>query len=334
MSRLIVDEKNDFQNLDKFVVASRRNGQPLLRIGFQMQLYLRDGHDRATRRRAVDVLAGFAQAASRNVTHYQKHMASRMSPVAGKDLAALLYAEVERVDPETEIYGPHVSDAQVPPRWQGAALLQSKRALPVDLSVLHLAMPAMLAKEDPDDLIARLTHWCQQARPLHGTAGLAPVYEIGMQQSYPEETWPLLSRFTGLDYMNAFPLAARGLNQIQGINWLTILGTPMLDEIGGADRLAGLLATISEELHATGPEEAPILHPYEGGVVIRAGRYPQLGDRNISGVPTSYRVVSKALRPWLFTDYLNKPTQLIKVPRPLDAFEETIGWVTRFDREG
>lgn len=327
-----MDEKNDFQNLDKFVVASRRNGQPLLRIGFQMQLYLRDGDQRAVRHKAVDVLAAFAQAASRNVTHYQKHMASRMSPVAGKDLAALLHAEVDRLDPVTEIYGPHVSDALVPPRWQGAALLQSEHALPVDLSVLHLAMPAMLAKQDPDDLIGRLIHWCQQIQPLHGTAGLAPIYEIGMQQACPDETWPLLSRFTGLDYMNAFPLAARGVDRIQGVNWLTILGPPMLKEAGGADRLAASLAAIARDMEAT-QDEAPVLHDYDGGLIIRAGRYPQLGDRNISGIPKSYRIVHKALRSWLFTDYENKPTRLIKVPRPLDAFDETIGWITRFDDE-
>ena len=328
-----MDEKNDFQNLDKFVVASRRNNQPVLRIGFQMQLYLRGGDDPAIRHRAVDVLTGFAQAASRNVTHYQKHMASRMSPIAGKDLPVLLHAEVDRLDPAVDIYGPHVSDAQMPPRWQGAALLQPRQALPVDLSMLHLATPAMLAKEDPDDLIVRLTEWCGQIQPLHGTAGLSPIYEIGMQLNYPDETWPLLSRFSGLDYMNPFALAARGVNQIRSINWLTMLGVPMLDEIGGADRLAELLAAAAQDRAAT-EDEAPRLYPYEGGVVIRAGTYPQLGDRNIGGVPNSYRIVNAALRPWLFTDYANKPTRLIKVPRPLDAFDETLGWVTRFDQGG
>ncbi len=325
-----MDEKNDFQNLDKFVIASRRNGQPVLRIGFQMQLYLRGGDDPATRHRTVDVLADFAKAASRNVTHYQKHMASRMSPIAGEDLSALFHAEVDRLDPATEIYGPHVGDGQVPPRWQGAALLQSRQAMPVDLSVLHLAMPAMLAKEDPDDLIRRLVAWCREIQPLHGTAGLAPVYEIGMQQNYPDETWPLLSRFSGLDYMNAFMLAARGVNRIQGVNWLTVLGAPMLAEIGGSGKLAGMLDAISQEL-AGAEDERPVLYPYDGGVVIRAGRYPQLGDRNIGGIPKSYRIVNAALRPWLFTDYLNKPTRLIRVPRPLDAFAETLAWVTRFD---
>ena len=328
-----MDEKNDFQNLDKLAVASRRDGQPVLRIGFQIQLYLRGGDDRATRHRVVDALTDFAKAASRNVTQYQRHMASRMTKIAGKDLPALLHAEVDRLDPQHEIYGPHVSDDQEPPRWQGAALLEPADAMPVDLSVFHLAMPATLAKENPDDLIARMSDWCQQIQPLHGTAGLAPIYEIGMQQNYPDETWPLLSRFSGLDYMNAFMLAARGVNQIQCVNWLTILGTPILREIGGDDELARLLDLAARDLAAT-EDEQPRLYPYEGGVLIRAGRYPQIGDRNIGGVPKSYRIVNKVLRPWLFTDYQNKPTQLIDVPRPLDAFDETLRWVTRFDEKG
>ena len=44
--------------------------------------------------------------------------------------------------------------------------------------------------------------------------------------------------------------------------------------------------------------------------------------------------MNKVLRPWLFTDYQNKPTQLLKVPKPLDAFDETLRWVTRFDEKG
>lgn len=328
-----MDEKNDFQDLDKMVVGSSRNGQPVLRIGFQMQLYLRNGPDRAVRHNAARVLSEFAQAATPNIKLYQKHMSNRMSPIGGKDLAALLQAELDRIDPDIEAYGPHVSDEFVPPRWQGAALLQPANASRVDLSVLHLAIPAMLAKQDPDDLIKRLTNWCQHMQPLHGSAGLAPIYEIGMQESYPNETWPLLSRFTGLDYMNGFVLAARNVNQIRGVNWLTFLGTTMLDEIGGTDRLAERLKTATGEFDGTATDD-PVVHPYDGGVVIRAGQYPQLGDRNISGVPISYQIVNAALRPWLFTAYENKPTRLIKVPRPLDAYDETMGWVTRFDRKG
>ncbi len=334
-----MDQKNDFHKLDSYVVTSQRSGTPVLRLGFQMQLYLRGGETREARHRAVDVLAGFAEAASGNITHWQKHMASRLTKIAGPDAFAALHAEVDRIDPEAEIHGPHVTDAQQPPRWQGAALMQPGRAAPVDLSMLHLAMPATIVRADPDDLIARLLDWCAQARPLHGTAGLAPIYEIGMQQSHPVETWPLLSRFSGLDYMNAFPLAARGVNQVQGVNWLTILGQPILDEIGGTEALAARLAQAWRALEPMARPDAPLppeyaLHPFAGGVLVRAGEWPQLGDRNIGGVPLTYRVVAQALRPWLFTAYPNKPTQLIKVPRPLDAHAETLAWITRFDQEG
>ncbi|WP_374634998.1 type VI immunity family protein [Paracoccus sp. (in: a-proteobacteria)] len=81
-------------------------------------------------------------------------------------------------------------------------------------------------------------------------------------------------------------------------------------------------------------DEAPRLYPDGGGVVIRAGTYPQLGDQNIGGVPNCYRIVNAALRPWLFTDYANKPTRLIKLPRPLNALDETLGCITRFDDGG
>ena len=103
--------------------------------------------------------------------------------------------------------------------------------------------------------------------------------------------------------------------------------------------LAGRLAAAWRDLDPAARPEAPLpadyaLHPFEGGVLIRAGQWPQLGDRNIGGVPLTYRVVARALRPWLFTAYENRPTRLIKVPRPLDAFAETLAWVTRFDTEG
>lgn len=153
-----------------------------------------------------------------------------------------------------------------------------------------------------------------------------------MQQSYPDETWPLPSRFTGLDYLTNFPLAARSVNRIQGVNWLTILGKPLLDEIGGEIGLTKRLSRFGGN-PAAPTEDSPVLYPYDGGVVIRDGRWPQLGDRN-SGIPESYRIVWRALRDLVFTDYKNKPTRLIRVPHPLDAFEETLGWVMRLDGKG
>lgn len=307
-----------------------RNGQPVLRIGLQLQVYIRGGHLRERRHAVVDVLADFAAAAGPDITHIQKHMANRLSRLPGEGAGTMLHAEVDAVDPETELYGPHVTDGHIPPRWQAAALLQPREAAPRDLSVVHLAMPATMAREDPDKLIARLTAWCRTLQPLHGTAGLAPIYEIGMHQHHPYETWPLLNRFAGLDYMNAFTLAARGTDAIQGVSWLTYLGTPLLEKLGGTGGLSDRLKRAQDSL-AQRDGDLPTLYPYDGGIVVRAGMWPQLGDRGQGGAPRSYMIVAAALRNLLFTDYQNKPTQLIRVPRPLDAYTETLRWVTRFD---
>lgn len=236
-----MEQKSDFQKLDQFVVGSHKNGHPVLRLGSQMQIYFRNGHDPAVRHKAVDVITDFARAASGNITLFQKDMANRMNGIGSRDLAAFFHAEVDRLDPKYDGYGPHVSDEFNPPRWQGAALLQedlSQRKRPIDLSTLHLAVPATLAKQDPDDLIRRLSNWCQMMQPLHGTAGLAPIYEIGMQTSFPVETWPLLSRFTGLDYANTFVLSVSEVNQIRNINWLTILGGLLREIREGAEHPA------------------------------------------------------------------------------------------------
>ena len=66
-------------------------------------------------------------------------------------------------------------------------------------------------------------------------------------------------------------------------------------------------------------------------VLIRAGTHPQMGDVNMGNIPEAYRTVSDALRPIRFEDYQQNPMDLIRVPRPLDAYEETLNWLHRFD---
>lgn len=315
---------------DEVVAVHRHSATTVARVQFQAQLFLLHGDDPAIRHRVVDLLAGYADA-NPEITRFQRHMSNRLSPIPGKDVATALHAEADRVDPTIDLYGPHVTDEEKLPRWHGAALMNAGNARDMDLSLLHLGMPAELPALNPDDVVDRVIDWCRQAEPLHGMAGYALVGELGMHRSYAAEIWPLLSRFSGLDHLGSYTMAARGVKKIQGVNWLTVLGAPMVDEIGGTERLRGLLDDAAEAFGVTGQNERPSLLPYDGGVVIRAGRLPQLGDRESDGVPVAYRVVYRALRPWVFVDYLNKPTRLLKVPADVDAFGATLSWVTRFD---
>lgn len=318
----------DVEQSDEIVI-SRRPGQTVARVGFMLQLLFRGGHERDVRHRIADVIADFARCGAPHVSQFQKRMSNRMSPIGERDLAAFLHREVDNVDPDIDAYRPHVTDDADNPTWQGAALMHEVRALPQDLSLLKLAMPRDVAS-DPDELILTLLRWIEATQPLHGTAGFAPIFSIGMSGRYPNQTWPTLSRYSGLDHQTAFTMAARGVDQIRTVNWLTILGTKVVNEIGGIDKITALLDAAATEFNVA-DGEAPVTYAFNGGIVIRAGEYPELGDREHEGVPTGYRVVGRALRRWIFTDYQNRPGHLLKVPEPLDAHFETINWVTRFD---
>ncbi len=332
-----MDETNDYQNLDRMVVGARQTGKPLVRLGFTLQLYLRDGHLRETRARVAAMLADFTRTARGNITHWQKDGASRLSPLAGRDVAALLAEEVARNDPKVDLWAPHVTDAQDPPRFQGMALMQYDNPRGRRVSRLELGIPATIVRNDPDALIRHILDWCAQLGPLHGSAGLGPIAGAGMVNRYPDEVWPLLARFSGLDFPAPY-LVGDGAH-IRGVNWLTVLGDPILAAIGGAEALAGRINAAWGRLDpasrgATGLPPGFEVRPFAGGALVRAGEHPQLGDVNIGGVPLTYRIVNAALRDLRFMDYPNRSNLLIRVPGPLDAHEETMRWLTRFDGEG
>jgi len=189
-------------------------------------------------------------------------------------------------------------------------------------SALTARFPAVSARTEPDRLIALVLDWCSRVRPIHGVVGLSPLFELGMERSYPWVLWPFLDRFVGLDYDWASWALAIDSRRIRGVNWLTILDDGLVEELGG--RLA---------LEAELGDAAKVM-TWNGGVLIRAGAEPQMGDRDVGQWPSAYLAVNRVLKPIRFEEYPAKPLALIKVPPPLDPREETLKWVRRFDRDG
>ncbi|GHU38345.1 hypothetical protein AGMMS50256_37520 [Betaproteobacteria bacterium] len=119
-----------------------------------------------------------------------------------------------------------------------------------------------------------------------------------------------LVSFTGL---------AKGVfNRIKCINWLTVLGDAILEELGG-------LLVVRNAL-----EPKCTLYPYPGGVLIQAGEWPCLCDVEQEPVliPEAYRKVASLTRRVRFTGYRST---LFRVAKPLVGKEETEKWVSRFD---
>ena len=330
----------EYDKLDGKVIADRRTGRPVMGFAIQTRLFLADGAQTRTRHAACDALALFRQLAPTQVTHVQPDPDSGPRPIGAGDLATSLRDAAGRLDPGRDMHAPHLTSwPAAPPKWQASATLPAGSEGDDAISVFDAAVPPAFVRGNPNLYLGAVLDWCETLRPLHGLAGFAPIYEFGMSRSHMCETWPFLARFPGLHYPLPYTNAAKGqaARRISGTNWLTILGDEVLAALGGqAELIARLAAAWAAVMDEPLRQQLPpgiTLHDYDGGLLIRAGMHPQLGDVNMGNIPETYRVVNDALRPLRFEDYQQNPMDLIEVPRPLDAYEETLNWLNRFDIE-
>uniref|UniRef100_C5CNC4 DUF3396 domain-containing protein n=1 Tax=Variovorax paradoxus (strain S110) TaxID=543728 RepID=C5CNC4_VARPS len=137
-------------------------------------------------------------------------------------------------------------------------------------------------------------------QPIHGLAGL------GFQQCYEFNNYEALEfahalDFSGLDV--GHPLARRELRHgLKSINWLTFLADSMLVPLGGRSGLKEQTAKINrclqiQAMRNNAPAEQLLLHFYEGGVMVQAGEWPQLGWAAHDPHPLAYVAANLLLRP-------------------------------------
>jgi len=162
--------------------------------------------------------------------------------------------------------------------------------------------------------------WAKRLRPAHGLAGLS-VKTTDSTEDGPF-IYPTLKKYIGLDAY--FPLnfsfnAKTVYNRIKCVNWLTVLGDEIIEELDG-------LAVLKKAL-----EPECTLYPYPGGVLIQAGEAPRLGDIKVPGsseLIKPYRKVAAITKRVRFMDYKN---ELFRVDKSLNAEDEARKWVSRFD---
>ncbi|NHF74541.1 type VI immunity family protein [Paracoccus xiamenensis] len=327
-----MDQKTDYERLDGLIIKDGNSGTPILRVGVQAQLFVRNGFDSAARAASVEALAAYARLAGDKVTRLLPSGAKRMQAIGGADFPHRQREDAAKSAPD-DVFGITITDDEAPPRWRATAQMIGNYA-PDWPSYFYTAVPPSFMKSDPDRYVRAVVEWASLLRPDYGTAGFALVLEAGMEFQYPKETWPFHARFSGLDMLGAFNFKI-GPGKIQTVNWLTVLSDKVLAEIGGRAELTERLKE-AWSIHfgaAPGDSLPPefSLHDYDGGTVLRAGQYPQMGDVNIGGPPETYLVANDALRSVRFMKYEQRPGDLIRVPAPLDRYETTLEWITRFD---
>nr|CAP62397.1 hypothetical protein [Archangium disciforme] len=142
-----------------------------------------------------------------------------------------------------------------------------------------------------------------------GNAGLAFKHPWVLESEARKAINQLLPRYHGFDpSFDALRFYMRGRSF--GAHWLTLLGTDLVQKLGGQEAIRSALPRAE-------------LRPLNQGLVIRAARWPPLGDvnrqgRDIGCLPD----VARLLRPIRF--------EASGLGQPREVFDATV-WLARFD---
>lgn len=121
-------------------------------------------------------------------------------------------------------------------------------------------------------------------QPMHGFFGLG-IQHCHEYYDYQYLEYDIAHQFLGLDISNVEDdLSFR--EGFKCINWLTVLSDELIN-----NKLGGL-----SQLKQNNHDEAITFYPYSGGVVVRAGEVPELGDVETNPYPQHYVNVNALLK--------------------------------------
>jgi hypothetical protein len=140
-----------------------------------------------------------------------------------------------------------------------------------------------------------------------------------MNTSSMKDIFGFAMRFPGLNVEHPLDLSMDLTDSIKGVNWLTIISNGFLDKLGGKQ-------VIQRQLN-----DEFIFYDYDGGTMIQAGPYPQIGDVNRKIIPEYYKQLGAIVKP---IKHKCKDVYL-KSPSPNSDFEYNLEkskeWFDRFD---
>jgi Protein of unknown function (DUF3396) len=123
----------------------------------------------------------------------------------------------------------------------------------------------------------------------------------------------LARRFPGIDLPHPLSTLMAIPSGIKRINWLTFLGTPIVERLGGQDQVNKILTQSDIRVQQL-----------DHGIVIIAGKQPGLGDVNRREALDAYHTVGRFLAP--FRSHRHPPF----LGGPEDE-ERTAEWLSHFD---
>jgi hypothetical protein len=192
-------------------------------------------------------------------------------------------------------------------------LLSRERGLNAVCAV-RFWLPTEYLEEQGPERVRTLTLELASRLPFSsGHAGLAYNGELdvaGMPQQVGEHCF----RYPGLDILPLEHVAWEIGTKVRGPSWLTFLGQPALNGLGGGAALRSQLQT-----------PGTTVEPLDGDrAVITLGDWPEAGDIQQGKTLPAYRELARVLQPWLFRE--EHPYSLGMGFTP----EELLRWERRF----
>lgn len=189
-------------------------------------------------------------------------------------------------------------------------------------SFIKIVLPwTFLNEEDGGERFQNwITYLSEQIDAEHGYGGLSNILPYDYHSYTPTE-YELAQRYPGLQVDSMPHSSARELlGYIKGVNWFTILENDLIERLGGEP-------TIRQRFSGRGDVE---ILSYKNGLIIRAGRYPELGSSE-EYLPAAYVAVNNVLKPLR----ISAPDQLHSYSPYGNCFEKesTDQWYARFDHD-
>lgn len=157
--------------------------------------------------------------------------------------------------------------------------------------VFGVALPVDVA-DDPDDVVSFVQEALAEFPLENGYCGYSHLFDLALDgDEVAEWAGPLLLRHPGLGYGDPMPFTNVAHKGAAVVSWLTLLGKRITADLGGV-----------AALKKAAPKGVSILPVSGGGLLLRAGKAPQLGDVNRHDLLPLYRAVGKMVSPGRASD--------------------------------
>jgi len=312
---------------ERGVVRDPDNGKVVSRIGVMLSLFFVDGWTPKRRQAMFQIARDYAALFPGRITHIQydrkylkftpEYFTKVQEVIDNPQDDEGLYIFMRDFDPKND----------APPLYHIIGYGYSKENSRINrdpLSWMKIHFPVDYVFANPQKFVDLVRKWCNALAPAHGTAGLAVLTESGDEKQTNYANVPLLFQYPCLDFndggVTTLETDRGGFERPRTSNWLTILDTSNVNKLGSVDKVRSALTTGMAAID------------FDGGLIIKTGPLPVLGDEANGGIPEGYRTVARIIKPIVYQNY--KWGLFYGLPNGLNGYDDmqlTEQWFNRFD---